>query len=612
MQYYKFWMEIYTRNGHVHIGGFPVYAFGVPGAELDIIYQKYSAFTPIYASTTFGLVDFFGSLDAPAIEMIRDGISAYNYAYCESILPVKNEQMEKDLAVSTYSMRKVFPNRHDVSRVFHSVSTFEGEGQVDLAWSVDGGATIVDDGFVRWSERYKTFSVNMPGVNVIGRSGDFVRFDAQIIFFPTDGHVSTKHCQINASSGTYQKWTRYNAWYSLGRQTWPNYFYDAIDHAELIDPGDEDDPYPEEPSEPGGGEGDDDQPDTPVPVPPLPDLSAVDSGFISLWSPTNKQMLDLASFLWNANPLTIDFWRKIVGDPMQLIYGLAIVPLDLHEMDLIDGTDTVVVGLINTGIQMDHIATQWVELDCGYIDIDERWGAYLDYDPYTKLEIFLPYCGAHPLKVDDIMPGRLTLKYHIDLLSGACVAILVSTKSDKHGDTLNSVMYQFMGNLASQVPVTAAQYADAVRSVISLAASIGAMVATGGSAAASMAAAAGANNAAALQTSIATQLVANEIRTGAAAVENVMGIKPSIERSGAIGSTGGLLGVQKPYLIFTRPRQARPAGQNRYTGYPSFITEDLSTLTGWTQIQAIHLEGIPCTSEELSEIESLLKSGVIM
>lgn len=340
-------------------------------------------------------------------------------------------------------------------------------------------------------------------------------------------------------------------------------------------------------------------------VPALPSLSAVSTGFVSLWSPTEAQMLQLSSFMWNANPLTIEFWKKIVADPMQLIYGLNIVPLDLDALGMIDSTGEVVVGLISTGVSMNHLSGQWVELDCGTVTLDETWSAYLDYDPYTKLEIYLPYCGTHPLRVDDFMPGTVKLTYHIDLLSGACVAIVTATKSDKHGDTLDSVVYQFMGNCAAQIPVTASQYADAVRSVIQLAASIGTMIAG----------AAGAGAAVAAETSALPASAGLAISSGAhqasAMVENVMGIKPNVERSGAIGATGGLLSVQTPYLILTRPRQARPKDQNTYTGYPSFITETLGDLEGWTQIQAIHLEGIPCTADELSEIDELLKSGVI-
>lgn len=343
-----------------------------------------------------------------------------------------------------------------------------------------------------------------------------------------------------------------------------------------------------------------------IDFPANPGVSAVNTGFISLWAPTPQQMLRLSSYMWNADALTIDFWKRLWADPLDIIYGLNIIPVDFRATgrNIIGGTESVVVGLVDTKVPMDYLVEQWIELDCGSINLAEAWGAYLDYDPYTKLEIYLPYCGIHPLKVDDFMSGTISLKYKIDLLSGACVALIKATKPNDDENNLDSVVYQFMGNCATQVPVTAAQYADAVRAVISLAGSIGSMVATG------VAAAAGAG-AGGLSKAGAARVAGSEISAGSAAVENVMSIKPGIERSGAIGSAAGLLGVQTPYLIITRPRQARPDEQNVYTGYPSFMTRTLGDLTGWTMVKAIHLEGIGCTADELSEIDNLLKEGVI-
>lgn len=369
-----------------------------------------------------------------------------------------------------------------------------------------------------------------------------------------------------------------------------------------------DDPYfPVPTSVTGGGRASYDWTSTdPVDFPADPGVSAVNTGFISLWAPTEEQMLKLSSYMWNADILTIDFWKRLWADPLDVIYGLHIIPVDFRATgrDVIGGTDNVVVGLVNTKVPMDYLKTQWIEVDCGELDLEEVWGAYIDYDPYTKLEIYLPYCGVHPLRVDDFMAGTISLKYKIDLLTGSCVAMLKSTKSEEGTTSLDSIIYQFMGNCSVQIPVTASQFADAVRSTISLAASVGSLVATnvGGA----VAAASGG-----LTQLGKARLAEANISQGGAAVENVMGIKPAIERSGALGASAGLLAVQTPYLIITRPRQAHPDEQNRYTGYPSFITETLGDLTGWTIVKAIHLEDIECTADELAEIDTLLKEGVI-
>lgn len=383
----------------------------------------------------------------------------------------------------------------------------------------------------------------------------------------------------------------------------------------------------------------------------LPEVSAVGTGFVSLWSPTEQQMLDLSEYMWNADVLTLNFWKRLIADPLQLIYGLNIIPVDLDAAGIVGSSpESVVVGTINTGIKMNYLTSQWVEVDCGQLTVDEcMLGSYMDYDPYTKLDIYLPYIGYRPLKVDDFMPGTISVKYKIDLLTGACVAQIKSTKSSLHDDELDSVVYQFIGNCATQVPVTASQYADAVRSAISTAAAIGSVVALAGAGSAAVGASAGAQIMPTASTALTvpqTGLVAAEsglgmadmafgvqmahldaskavsagtntlkqvgmLHSGASAAQNAMGLKPSIGRSGAIGGAAGMLATQTPYLIFTRPRVAHPENQNKYMGYPSFMTKTLGSLTGFTQVQAIHLEGIPCTASELAEIESLLEGGVI-
>ena len=431
-------------------------------------------------------------------------------------------------------------------------------------------------------------------------------------FFPiiTKSNVDTRVTSINADFATGTGTTTQGTVYVWSGQEIPNTHYSYDADASSFFEGALRDPYDVPPSTSAGADATYDFTSSDdVDFPPLPTLSAINTGFISLWSPTNEQMLNLSRYMWNADILTADFWKRLLANPMDLVFGLSIIPVDLRapESSYVGVSHNVVVGLIDTQIEMDTIVSQWVEYDCGYIDISETWGAYLDYDPYTKLDIYLPFCGVHPLRIDDFMPGRIHVKYHIDLLSGSCVAIVKSTKTNEHGDVLNSVVYQFMGNCATQIPVTASQYADAVRSAITIAASIGSMAALG----VAGGAAAGAAKTPAVARAVNAKVASKEISLGASAIENVMTLKPSIERSGAIGSSGALLSVQVPYLILTRPRQAKPDNQQTYTGYPSFITENLVDLNGWTEVQAIHLEGIPCTVNELSEIDELLKSGVI-
>lgn len=343
-----------------------------------------------------------------------------------------------------------------------------------------------------------------------------------------------------------------------------------------IDDIPEDLPDPFEPggsTEPGGGTGNLDDTSDPVPIPSLPTLSAVDTGFITLYNPSLAELQSLANYMWNT--LDISTLRKIFADPMETILGLSIVPVAVPN----GGVFPVTVGNIPTGISMNRAASQYVEVDCGSITINEYWGAYLDYSPFTSAELYLPYIGAHAINIDDIMGKTVTVKYHVDILTGACTAFV------KCGD---SVLYEFIGQCSSSIPVSGGDMTNVVNGIIHIAGAIGTMVATSGAS------------------------VPATIAEGVSIASTAMNMKPSIEKSGSMSGTGGMLGVQKPYIILTRPKQAVPSSQNSFTGYPSFITTQLGSITGYTEVEKIHLSGISATAEELEEIEQLLYTGVIL
>lgn len=324
-------------------------------------------------------------------------------------------------------------------------------------------------------------------------------------------------------------------------------------------------------TETGGGGGDFDNTSTPIEIPDLPSISAASTGFISLFNPSLSQLNELASYLWS-DLFEIDGWKKLFADPMDAILGLSILPVAVPS----GGAREVKVGNIGTGISLTVAASQFVEVDCGSIDVNEYWGAYLDYEPYTQAQIFLPYIGTRPISVDEIMGKTVRVVYHVDILTGACCCFV------KCGA---SVLYTYNGQCSIPIPITGANYTSVVNGVISIAASVGSLVATGGASA-----------------PVALPSIANSA---------VNQMKPQVEKSGSISGSAGVLNMQVPYLILIRPRQALPSRQNEFIGYPSLITVQLTELSGYTEIQSIHLENIPATKEELAEIQSLLEGGVI-
>lgn len=457
-------------------------------------------------------------------------------------------------------------------------------------WTLDNGSSINFDGT---SIRYESSDgTTIMGVNVGTRGGSGLRYPINTVDVGGDFNTNVNYryrlfyLRLTAltSAGFTIEFSNANlgdspiAYYGpYSQDNISKESFDLwIDYYTGIKPVPTEDPYtPGGEAEEGGGTGTFDNTSVDIPVPDLPTTSAVETGFISLYKPSLVQLRALATYLWSANGLDLNTFKRIFSDPISAILGLSLVPIDPGM-----GPDvSVVLGNVDTGVHMPRIPQQYLRFNCGSLDIQEYWGGYLDYAPYTRAEIYLPFIGVKPLNIDDIMGKTISLWYVVDFLSGGCVACL---------ECGGSVLYQFIGQCACSVPITGNDMTNVINGILSVVgAGVGAMVATGGMGLAGLAA------------------------TGALA-SNVMGMKTHVEKSGSMGGMGGMLGVKTPYIILTRPRQALPAEQNTFTGYPSFITTTLGNCSGYTVVHEIHIEGLSATDDEKREIDQLLKGGVIL
>lgn len=335
--------------------------------------------------------------------------------------------------------------------------------------------------------------------------------------------------------------------------------------------------FPGQTTDNGGGGGTFDNTGNNIGFGGLPTLSAVAAGFITIYNPSLTSLQALSDYLWTSN--FFDNVKKIFSNPMDAIIGLSIVPVIIPP----DQSVEVKVSGISTGVYMTKASSQYTQLNCGTLAIEEYWGSALDYSPYTKIQIYLPYIGIRELSTDDIMGKTIELLYNVDILTGACTAQIKSG---------NSVLYQFSGSCSCSIPITGRDFSQIISNVVNAVGGVALGVATGGLA--------------------APMTVAGVAAALNCSASSVMNSKPRVERSGSMGSTAGLMGVQTPYLIIERPRQALPVSYNEFVGYPSNITAMLSTLSGYTEVESIHLENIHATSDELTEIENLLKGGILL
>lgn len=347
---------------------------------------------------------------------------------------------------------------------------------------------------------------------------------------------------------------------------------------------------PDNPYDGGDDKGDDDNTpgdydhtSDPVPEPDLPSVSVTDSGLVTLFAPTESQLKALANYLWS-DAFSLDSFKKMLNNPMDCILGLTIVPVNVPH-----GTAReITVGNIVTTVSCSICPTQYVKVDCGTFTFNrhDMTNSYLDYSPYSKCYLYLPFIGVQEINIDDFMQSTMHVVYHVDILTGAMFCYVMRD---------NSVMYTFMGQCAENVPLSSSSYSNTIGSILSTAASIAgvaSVVATGGASA-----------------PVAAGLLGSATTSTANAVTS---LKPSVAHSGSIGGGAGIMGVNYPYLIFNTPHVSIPSQQRHYTGYPSNQIVKLSALSGFNVIQAINLSVSGANDSEMNEIETILKGGVIL
>ena len=311
--------------------------------------------------------------------------------------------------------------------------------------------------------------------------------------------------------------------------------------------------------------------DAPVPLAPTGSASAL----WSVYHPTQTQVNSFGAWLWGSPFLTNI--GKLFQNPIEGVISLHkvfVTPVDV-------GTGNIVVGTLDSGVSSNTVNAQYVEVDCGSVSLSEDFGNVFDYDPYTKVALYLPFIGIVPLNVADVMRSTINVKYGVDIFTGACIA-MVNVSRD--GGT--ATLYQYSGNCAVHYPLSNVQQSQLLSGLITVAAGVGAIVATGGAAA---------------------PAAATGIASGA-----MSALQSNVGRSGGFSANAGAMGVKIPYLIIERPQTKVAETFPQLIGYPTNHSIKLGDCSNHVVVKHVHVEGIPATDTELAQIESLLKDGVLI
>ena len=319
---------------------------------------------------------------------------------------------------------------------------------------------------------------------------------------------------------------------------------------------------PENPDPTGTG-------DTPTVVVPTGNASA-------LWSVYNPSQAELNSFgawLWSSN--FIDQILKLFNNPMQSIIGVH----KIFATPAISGSGTITVGYLNSGVSANLVSNQYTDINCGTVNVREQFGNVFDYTD-THIRLYLPFIGIVDLDTADVMRGSVNVVYHVDVITGACLAE-VKVMRDASGGTL----YQFAGDAAVRYPISSGSYMGVVSGILSAVGGVASAVMTGGA---------------------TLPLAAGAVAGG------ISGAHTQVQHSGNFSGNAGAMGGKKPYIIIERPQSYVADGFKHWQGLGANARRTVGQMSGYFKFSDVHTESISKAAEsEIVAIRTALESGVI-
>lgn len=315
-------------------------------------------------------------------------------------------------------------------------------------------------------------------------------------------------------------------------------------------------------------------PDPTTPTIVDPSLVSAAGKLFTVYNPSSTSLNDLGAYLWSTN--IIDIVKSIWQNPMDGIISYFV----LYATPEANRTSTIYLGALDSGVSSPVVTNQFIDIDCGEVQIKEKWNNIGDYPPYTSIKLFLPFVGFVDINPDDVMGrddagGFIKVTYRVDVYTGTCLAQVWVKRA---ADMANyQILYTYNGNCAQQIPLTGATYQGLMQTLVGASVGFASAGLTGALA------------------SAATQFAGHQ--------------QVQMQRSGNMSANAGVLGQRKPYLIISRNNVYYATNFAEYYGYPAHATVVLGNMSGYVRVRDIHLE-VPATSEELDEIEALLKEGV--
>lgn len=308
----------------------------------------------------------------------------------------------------------------------------------------------------------------------------------------------------------------------------------------------------------------------------------IEKGINQIWAFNRVGVEGLTRFLYEDTFL--NNIKLLFSNPVDNVLSFRIYPFSVPvRTDNVPQRTPIKIGNVTSGVYAWEGVPQYTftAFD-GYIE--RYYNNFMDFSPYTKIEIYIPYIsGVHEIDCDEVIGKKLKINYSVDFYTGKCIAYLLV------GDE-ETLLTTYDGQIGVDVQIGGGADSEIARNLLSwggsTALSVGATIATHGA--------------------LAPTLISSSL-------SGLSAMKHTIQKRGTTQPFLNFMLPQDIIIYITRPRYIAPSNYNSVYGLPLNEERQLSTLNGFTKISEIHLENLEsATLEEIREIKRLLSEGVIL
>lgn len=287
------------------------------------------------------------------------------------------------------------------------------------------------------------------------------------------------------------------------------------------------------------------------------------------------------TFLTNIyNPTFFQTWENTIFNPTNGIYSCIRVPFTQTNLTL-ENVSTLSISHTNFAMTTHRITNGFVydeQIDDGHTEIynvNEYFGSYLDYAPYTTAELIIPFYGSISLDINEIMGGSVKITRRCNYLNGDFTVFVQCTNRFGISNT-----HTYSGNAAFTLPIVSGdtgmlnKMLDAVAGVVNgLAGNVGGAIS----------------------------------KTWDALNEG-----GNVQETQRFSGGAGWMATRNFYLIIRRVCQSNPENYTKENGRQADEFVKFSDLQGYTEVSAVDLKFTngKITPAEIEEIDNLLKQGV--